>query len=82
MKKETLEEVAREYSKRGQFGLEKAVDTERAFLFGGLWAAKNLYSEKDVLDLLVKINAWPTTFDGIEDIAEWFQEFRKENIMD
>ena len=39
--------------------------------------AKKMYSEKDVLDLLVRINAWPTTFDGIEDIAEWFEQFKK-----
>jgi hypothetical protein len=36
-KKETLEEASREYWKRGQFGLEKPADTERAFLRGGLW---------------------------------------------
>jgi len=33
-KEETLEDAAREYWKRGQFGLEKAADTEMAFLKG------------------------------------------------
>jgi hypothetical protein len=33
-KQETIEEAAREYWKRGQFGLEKAADTELAFLKG------------------------------------------------
>jgi hypothetical protein len=46
--KETLEEAAREYWKRGQFGLEKAADTERAFLRGGLWQAERMYSEEDI----------------------------------
>ena len=36
-KQETLEEAAHEYFKRGQFGLEKASDTEEAFLRGAKW---------------------------------------------
>lgn len=35
--KETFEEAAHEYFKRGQFGLEKASDTEEAFLRGAKW---------------------------------------------
>ena len=46
-KQETLEEVAREYYKRGQLGFEKAADTERAFLRGGLWQQERMYSEGD-----------------------------------
>ena len=47
-KHETLEEASREYWKRGQFGLEKAADTERAFLRGGLWQKARMYSEEDI----------------------------------
>ena len=54
MEKETLEEAAREYWKRGQFGLEKAADTERAFLKGGLWQAKRMYNEEEVRVLIEK----------------------------
>jgi hypothetical protein len=34
---ETIEQAAREYWKRGQFGLEKPADTERAFYKGAMW---------------------------------------------
>ena len=47
MKKET-QEAAREYWKRGQFGLEKAADTERAFLKGAKWQAERMFSEEDI----------------------------------
>jgi hypothetical protein len=35
---------------------------------------KKLYTEDEVLDLLVKMNSWPTTFEGKEDITEWFEQ--------
>ena len=54
MEEETLEKAAREYWKRGQFGLEKAADTERAFLFGGLWMAERMYSEEEVIKIVEK----------------------------
>ena len=36
-----------------------------------------MYSEEEVLELLVKMNEWPTTFDGEEEVREWFEEFKK-----
>ncbi len=47
--KETLKEAAREYYKRGQLGFEKAADTERAFLKGGLWQASRSYSKEELI---------------------------------
>jgi hypothetical protein len=47
--KTELEEAAHEYFKRGQLGFEKAADTERAFLRGGLYQAEKSYSEEDML---------------------------------
>jgi hypothetical protein len=35
------------------------------------------YSEEEVLELLVKMNEWPTTFDGEDEVREWFEEFKK-----
>ena len=35
------------------------------------------YSEEEVLELLIKMNEWPTTFDGEEEVKEWFEEFKK-----
>jgi hypothetical protein len=48
--KTKLEEAAHEYFKRGQLGFEKASDTERAFLRGGLWQAERMYNEQEMLD--------------------------------
>jgi hypothetical protein len=56
-KQETLEKAAREYYKRGQLGFEKAADTERAFLRGGLWQQeqdKNKFSEEDMKQFALK----------------------------
>ena len=82
MSKETLEKAAREYYKRGQLGFEKAADTEMAFLRGGKWQAERMYSKEDVIQLLVKMNSWPTIFDSEEDISEWFEQFIREVTND
>jgi hypothetical protein len=38
---------------------------------------ERMYTEHEVLDLLVKMNSWPTTFEGREDITEWFEQTKK-----
>ena len=70
MTEETLEEAAREYWKRGQFGLEKAADTERAFLKGGKWQAERMYSEEEVYNLLCQ-------FPNKEELDNWFEQNKK-----
>lgn len=35
-----------------------------------------MYSEKEVIDLLIKMNSWPTIFEGKEDITEWFNQIK------
>ena len=77
MKKETLEEAAREYWKRGQFGLEKAADTERAFLKGGLWQAERMYSEEEVIKLVdgaFHMYASSHRYDAKEWLTEQFKK--------
>ena len=81
MNKETLEEAAREYWKRGQFGLEKAADTERAFLKGGKWQAERMYSEEEVLDLLYKRDLYLLNKDEEVELElpdNWIEQFKKE----
>jgi hypothetical protein len=73
--KETLEEAAREYWKRGQFGLEKAADTERAFLRGGLWQAERMYSEEELLEILASYADW--SINGDCTYYEWLEQFKK-----
>lgn len=86
---ETLEEAAREYWKRGQFGLEKAADTERAFLKGGLWQSERMYSEEEVKTLIDIINWYDDNSDvrpnfeipeikkGIA-LIDWFIDFEEQ----
>ena len=33
-----------------------------------------MYSEEEVIDLLVEMNSWPTIFEGKEDITEWLNQ--------
>ena len=74
----TLEEAAREYYKRGQLGFEKAADTERAFLRGGLWQSERSYSEEDVKNAF--LDGWQLR-DGDLPFPKaknkWFNEFKK-----
>jgi hypothetical protein len=37
---------------------------------------KRMYSEEEVITLLIEMNSWPTTFEGREDITEWFNQFK------
>jgi hypothetical protein len=43
---------------------------------GAEWQAKQMYSKEEVLNLLIEMNSWPTTFEGEEDITEWFEQFK------
>ena len=49
---------------------------------GAEWQEKRMYSEDEVLNLLIEMNSWPTTFEGKEDITEWFEKFKKEITME
>jgi len=35
-----------------------------------------MYSEKEVIDLLIEMNSWPTIFEGKEDITEWLNQLK------
>ena len=61
--KETLEEAAREYYKRGQLGFEKAADTEMAFLKGAKWQQEQ-----------EKITTDDAYNEGFENGKHWQQE--------
>ena len=36
------------------------------------------YSKEEVIQLLIKMNSWPTIFDGEADISEWFEQVKSE----
>ena len=48
---------------------------------GAEWQEKRMYSEDEVLNLLIEMNSWPTTFEGKEDITEWFEEFTEYRLI-
>ena len=68
--KETLEEAAHEYFKRGQLGFEKASDTERAFINGAKWQQERSYSDKDMKEAF-------NGFKSGKSFTEWFEQFKK-----
>ena len=83
--KETLEEVAERltkdfphYSVRGNMDDS---DIKGWFLEalqkGAKWKQERSYGEEEVINLLQKMNNWPTTFNGNIDIEEWFEQFKK-----
>ena len=43
---------------------------------GAEWQEKRMYSKDEVLNLLIEMNSWPTTFEGKEDITEWFEQLK------
>ena len=48
---------------------------------GAEWQEKRMYSKYEVLNLLIDMNSWPTTFEGEEDIKEWFEGFTKYHLI-
>ena len=69
-KQETLEEAAKRLIK---------LNRRDAFYEDAKWQAERMYSEEEVIDLLIKMNSWPTTFEGKEDITEWFEQSKNKN---
>ncbi len=55
----------------------KSHHSEEDFIRGAKWQQERSYSEEEVLKLLVKMNEWPTTFNGEEEVEEWFEQFKK-----
>jgi thiol-disulfide isomerase/thioredoxin len=79
-KQETLEEAAENYAVQYLIEDEQEIDSvnrKQSFKAGAKWQAERMYSEEEVIDLLVEMNSWPTTFEGKEDITEWLNQFKK-----
>ena len=82
MKKETIEEAAHEYFKRGQLGFEKASDTERAFINGAKWQQERSYSEEDMRtawnssEQNMRFNFSSSLYKNIT-FEQWIEQFKK-----
>jgi hypothetical protein len=73
-KQETLEEFIEKE------GYPKGVTQEiweQGVREGAKWQQNISYSDDEVLDLLLKMNDWPTTFVSEEEVKEWFEQFKK-----
>ena len=76
MKQETHEEVLI-FPIMIENGLDYLRLSRKIFEKGVKWQMERSYSEEEVLELLLKMNEWPTTFDGEEEVKEWFEQFKK-----
>ena len=73
-KQETLEEASLRYNPI------KKLDGEfirQAFKDGASWQSKRMYSEEEVLDLILKSKI-ETAYLYYEEMEEWFEQFKKE----
>lgn len=67
--KETLEEAARNYR-----DLKLPDDLYDAFIVGAKWQQERIYSEEEVLALILQFNDdKPGSFDA----SQWFEQFKK-----
>jgi hypothetical protein len=81
---ETLEEAAEkefplldtEQCKTGAVEEEnlQLLGYRKSFIKGAKWQAERMYSEKEVLDLLL---TWRYTNHGLLSTKEWFEQFKK-----
>ena len=79
--KETLEEAAEKYGEI--YRCPATNDNEycrhdiiSAINFGAKWQANKMYSEEEVLELLLRSKI-ETTNHYYEDMKEWFEQFKK-----
>ena len=67
MKKETLEEAAELHSKI------TIPSDYHSFIKGAKWQAERMYSEEEVLQLLLRLQQT----ESYDNLYEWFEQFKK-----
>lgn len=71
MKKSTLEEVAERYRLQT---LDESYSEKLSFIKGAKWQEKQMYSDEEVLKLLLNIKRVNIYY---EDVEKWFGQFKK-----
>ena len=75
-KQETLEEEAKKYANElpepYNYGLN--TDKKKGFIAGAKWQQERMYSEEEVLELLLNR---PGPYLSDEEIKKWFEQFKK-----
>ena len=75
MEKETLEEAAEIFVETKQFRTEQKDKSRRyCFIQGAKWQQERMYSEEEVIQLLIKFNQ---EIQEVEDVRIWFEQFKK-----
>jgi tRNA A37 N6-isopentenylltransferase MiaA len=73
--KETLEEAAKEYAKNFAMSVKSARDI--GFIEGAKWMEERMYSEEEVLKLLITFSD-DRTFLKKDVAVQWFEQFKKQ----
>ena len=77
MKKETLEEAANSIYPNDGYEDEMYCDLGEFkrdfFIEGAKWQAEKMYSEKEVLKLLLDSEEYTSRFNGRTDLKKWFK---------
>ena len=70
MDKEILEEVAENYKKTS---VNKMAIEQIAFMNGAKWQQERMYSEEEVLQLLLRLQQT----ESYDNLYDWFEQFKK-----
>jgi len=80
--KETLEEAAEKYAKQFDYAEDSSPPID--FVEGAKWQQERMYSEEEVLELLLKHQSDyrssvrnTSPLDWSFDIKDWFEQFKK-----
>jgi hypothetical protein len=74
MKQETLEEAAEHNYPNGDVWTEEqAVIRRLAFKNGAKWQAERMYSEEEVLQLLLRLQQT----ESYDNLYDWFEQYKK-----
>ena len=73
MAQETLEEAAERYV---DYNLQMRSAVQKAVIFGAKWQAQRMYSEEEVLKLLLQFYKDKPII--VFDATQWFEQFKKQ----
>ena len=79
-KQETLEEIANKIyhnTKHSYPVIPNYTNWIQGFVEGTKYQQERMYSEEEVLDILIKLNDSPFEFDFDSEVEEWFEQFKK-----
>jgi hypothetical protein len=72
-KQETLEEAVENYTKDGTKHYMEKTNVELGFIAGAKWQAERMYSETEVLQLLLRLQQT----ESYDNLYDWFEQFKK-----